>query len=267
MLWYSRGTLPGYAETILPMVEAAMVVSLGDAYNVGGLDGRCEQRPSGYLLGPRQVAIRNEPTGACWTVGATLRPGAIPALFGVPSHAVRDAVLDLDTFWGGGLESLREQIAEQPDVDRALSVWERALRARCDPNADLRTGRARVALRLLTDGPRTSSVGGVADRIGMSRQHLARELHRVAGLAPGEVRRLARFEQLVGSIDTRRPVNWAQLAARAGYADQSHMVRDFRSLAGLVPSAYVARRSLVFGPLAPGADAAFVPEVPSVQDS
>ena len=267
MLWFSRGTLPGYAETILPMVEAAVVVSLGDPYDVRELGGHANHRPRGYLVGPRQVAIRNQPTGLCWTVGATLRPGAIPALFGVPSRAVRDAVLDLDTVWGHGLESLREQIAVQPAVDRALSVWERALRARCDPDADIRTRRARLALHLLMDEPPGSSVGGVADRVGLTRQHLARELNRIAGLSPGEVRRLARFEQFLGSIDTRHPVNWAQLAACAGYADQSHMVRDFKLLAGLGPSAYVARRTRVLGPLPPGADPAFVPEVPPVQDS
>jgi AraC-like DNA-binding protein len=266
MLWFSQGTLPGYAETILPMVEAAIVVSLGDAYHAGELGRRPQQRPSGYLVGPRLVAIRNQPTGTCWTVGATLRPGAVPALFGVPSRAVRDVVLDLDLVWGQGLGSLREQLAAQADADAALSVWERALLARCGPDADLRTRRARLALHMLTAEPRAASVGGVSDRVGVTRQHLARELHRVAGLSPGEVRRLARFEQLVGSIDTRRPVNWAELATRAGYADQPHMVRDFKSLAGLAPSAYVTRRSTVFGPLAAGTDAAFVPEVPSVQD-
>lgn len=267
MLWFSRAVLPGYAESILPMVEAAVVVSLGDPYRVGALGGRCERRPRGYLVGPRQVAVRNQPTGACWTVGATLRPGAVAALFGVPSDVVRDAVVDLDDVWGRGLGSLRDEMAVQPDVDGALGVWERALLSRCGAEADLRTRRARLALRLLTDDPRVRSVGGVADLLGVTRQHLGRELHRVAGLAPGEVRRLARFEQLVGSVDARRPLNWAALAARAGYADQSHMVRDFRSLAGLAPSAYVTRRNAVFGPLAPGANAAFVPEVPPVQDS
>lgn len=265
MLWFSYGTLPGYAETILPMVEAAIVVNLGDPYHVGELHRRCEPRPSGYLVGPRLTPIRNAATGRCWTVGATLRPGAVPALFGLPSHAVRDAVLDLDDVWRHGLESLREQIAMQPDVDAALAVWERALLARCDPDAGLRTRRARLAVGMLTDDPR-ASVGGVADRSGLTRQHLAREFHRVAGLSPSEVRRLARLGRFVGSIDTRQPVKWAELAAGAGYADQSHMVRDFSALAGLSPSAYVRRRDVVFGPLGPGANASFVPEVPSVQD-
>lgn len=265
MLWFARGTLPGYAETILPMLEAAVVVSLGDPYRVGAVDRPAVPRPDGYLVGPRMTAIENRPSGACWTVGATLRPGAVPALFGCPSHAVRDAVLDLDVIWGPGLAAVRDQIAAQRDVPRALRVWEGALLGRCRGDDGPRTQRARAVLRLLSEQPR-ESIGGVADRVGVTRQHLARELHRVVGLAPGEVRRLRRFERLVGSIDSRAPVRWAELAAGAGYADQAHMARDFRSLAGLVPTAYVGRRDQVFGPLAAGATPAFVPEVPTVQD-
>ena len=165
------------------MVEAAVVVALAIPTTSAS---SATHRPStrGYLVGPRQVAIRNQPTGLCWTVGATLRPGAIPALFGVPSHAVRDAVLDLDTVWGHGLESLREQIAVQPDVDRALTVWECALRARCDPDADIRTRRARS--RFTCYGQAARVVSRPLPPCGCDPPTSCRELNRIAGAPQGE---------------------------------------------------------------------------------
>ena len=44
----------------------------------------------------------------------------------------------------------------------------------------------------------------------------------------------------------RRPVDWAELAARAGYYDQAHFGHDFRTSTGLTPTRYldVRRRFL-----------------------
>ena len=35
-----------------------------------------------------------------------------------------------------------------------------------------------------------------------------------------------------------RPRDWAQMAAGAGYFDRSHLIREFRQLAGMAPGAY-----------------------------
>jgi AraC-like DNA-binding protein len=52
--------------------------------------------------------------------------------------------------------------------------------------------------------------------------------------------RLTRFAHVCGALE-RMPGRWADLAAQAGYADQAHLNREFRELAGTTPTDYIAR--------------------------
>ncbi|TIS77106.1 MAG: helix-turn-helix transcriptional regulator, partial [Mesorhizobium sp.] len=47
--------------------------------------------------------------------------------------------------------------------------------------------------------------------------------------------RIVRFNRAL-SLSKRQDDNWAGIAADCGYADQAHLVREFRQLAGETPS-------------------------------
>jgi AraC-like DNA-binding protein len=46
-----------------------------------------------------------------------------------------------------------------------------------------------------------------------------------------------RFRRVAGGLRERRPL--AELAYECGYADQPHLNRDFRELAGTTPTAFI----------------------------
>ncbi|MFG1873160.1 helix-turn-helix domain-containing protein [Micromonospora arborensis] len=47
-----------------------------------------------------------------------------------------------------------------------------------------------------------------------------------------------------GQFGATRAVDWAAVAARCGYYDQSHLIRDFHQFAGATPAALLAARSM-----------------------
>lgn len=80
-----------------------------------------------------------------------------------------------------------------------------------------------------------ASVDALARMTALSPRQLQRICARETGMPPRSYLRLLRFRAAVGSIQDPGG-GLADTAALSGYADQSHMTREFQSLAGLPPA-------------------------------
>ena len=81
----------------------------------------------------------------------------------------------------------------------------------------------------------------VAGEVGVHPAHLAREFRRTYGCSIGQAVRRLRVDAACRALSTSN-LSLASIAAAAGFADQSHFTRVFRSLTGITPLDY--RRSL-----------------------
>jgi AraC family transcriptional regulator len=119
------------------------------------------------------------------------------------------------------LASLRDFNASEP---RALPPWaHQAYDAVMDMAAD---SRLRIA--------------DLAAALGVHPVHLARVFRQAWGCSPGELLRWRRVEQASGLL-RGRALAMAEVAATAGFADQSHMNRAFRTQYGMTPASYRKR--------------------------
>jgi methylphosphotriester-DNA--protein-cysteine methyltransferase len=84
-------------------------------------------------------------------------------------------------------------------------------------------------------------IGRIAHEVGWSHRHLIAKFRPQVGLAPKTAARLIRYDGMWRRLQPRQPVDWGQLAADAGYADQAHLVRDFRRFTGTTPTDFLAR--------------------------
>jgi AraC-like DNA-binding protein len=92
-------------------------------------------------------------------------------------------------------------------------------------------------------------VSDLAAKIGWSRKHLAIRFREEFGLSPKRFARLLRFDRAVQLARASVSPDWAEIAARTGYADQAHFAREFRSFAGLTPGEFLNRQMLDGGTL------------------
>ena len=89
--------------------------------------------------------------------------------------------------------------------------------------------------------PTSIAVQRLADAAGVSRQHLTRVFQQAIGVSPKRYCRLARFQAGLVYAGAGPGVRWAEVATELGYADQSHMIAEFRAATGLAPAALHGR--------------------------
>jgi AraC-like DNA-binding protein len=262
-IWYARGRIDYARERIAPTGSTVGVVVLGDPIRLATGDGAAFVARDGFLLGPHDRPVVNEPLGETHCVGVVTTPVGCGAVFGVAAADVRGRVVDLLSAWPAAAD-LRRTLSRGRSAQEALDAYQSVLTPGAPSLAERRCAAAVAGLE--SDPMR--SIAGLAAELGVSHGHLDREFTAVVGLSPRVLSRILRLRALLAAIDVYGPVDWTGLAAAHGWFDQSHFIRDFRRHTGVTPSRYVAAQRAAFPPelVEPG----FVPEVDvdvkSVQD-
>jgi transcriptional regulator GlxA family with amidase domain len=84
-------------------------------------------------------------------------------------------------------------------------------------------------------------VDQLADLAGTSVRSLQRLFATYVGVSPKAVLARYRLQDAAAAIDDGEVEDLAGLAASLGWFDQAHFSRDFRSVVGVTPSAYLQR--------------------------
>lgn len=216
----------------LPSTSLTLVLPMGEALDVGWADGRARAARwatvSGLHAGPAAIHHDGHQRG----IQLGLTTAGARALLGLPAAALAGEMLDGSDL-PSDLRTLPERLhgldpaAGVPVVLRALSV---SLTRHGDARPRAEVGRA---LAGLTRGRRIASV---AADVGYSRRRLTTLVREETGLAPKQYQRVARFESSRALLG-RRPL--AEVAAICGYADQSHLARDWADLGGCSPTTWL----------------------------
>jgi AraC-like DNA-binding protein len=167
-------------------------------------------------------------------VAIRFRPGGLAAFTPLPLHELVDQAVDLDRLFGPAVAEWEECLFTAPSVAHAGALFSRMLHARFED----RPNRAAVhaAMQRIDAAGGNISIRALAAGFGWSQKHLERLFAQQVGLTPKHYARIARFQRLSRYAARAHPErSLGLLAADFGYYDQSHLVRDVTSLAGVGP--------------------------------
>ncbi|UCM91831.1 helix-turn-helix transcriptional regulator [Streptomyces marincola] len=179
-----------------------------------------------------------------WTVtdgqrctGLRLAPGAGPLVLGVPADQLTDRRVPLGALWGDArARELAERLAAAPRPGEALEALAEERLLRAGPPAG--EGAWRRAVVEATGAGR--GVAETAWRLGLSERQLRRRSRAAFGYGPKTLARVLRMQRALALAREGTPL--VATAALAGYADQAHLAREVRELAGVPISALLAGR-------------------------
>ncbi|GAB95043.1 putative AraC family transcriptional regulator [Kineosphaera limosa NBRC 100340] len=192
-------------------------------------------------------------------VQIALDPLAARALFGVPAGQISASMTQAfdPGAWGG---RLWQRVGETPTWEGRFDAITEAFEGRL-ARADRAVGVARGgprreiagAWRLLTARRGAISMDTLAAHAALSPRQFRDAFRAEFGVGPKAAARLLRFEhattRLAAAVRARRTPSLAGVAADCGYADQSHLSREFRGFLGVPPSVWLEqeRRNIQVG--------------------
>jgi len=144
--------------------------------------------------------------------------GTGPGVLGLPADEVVDRQVPLEALWPAA--EVRA-LAEADDPLDALTAA--AARRWQEPD--------RVVVELAGAARGGRPVTGIAERCGLSPRQLQRKSNTAFGYAPKTLVRIFRMQRAVRLARAGSP--FAAVSAEAGYADQAHLAREVRALAGV----------------------------------
>jgi AraC-like DNA-binding protein len=241
----SAATIAGmYREQAPPADLAPLVACVWTSVAKGGKilpDGCVDVVWDGEALrvaGPATIALDAPPPGVP-VFGVRFRLGTAGAALGLPAEELADVSVPVSEVWRDG-EALSEAAASG-----GLPGLIDALRARLHAAETDPLTRA-AALSLAVPGARVAEIGA---ELGISERQLRRRFADHVGYGPKTLARILRFQRFLALAGDRAPgaagMRWAArpelawLAYEAGYADQAHLTRECRRLAGRTPAELV----------------------------
>jgi AraC-like DNA-binding protein len=237
-LYYLAGTPPYPRFTLPPMPSALVIINLGAPFRVTH-PGGSEDFADGCVWATPTCRTTFEYPRNTRSVGVHLKPWGLVPLTGVPA-APLGLPVPVEAVWGAFAKELADRLDSAATPGAMFDVLEAALLARLRPVPGL--GLVHDTSSRINRSAGRLSIASLTEAAGVSSTHLAARFKHLVGITPKRLARTYRFAEVVRSIDPACEVDWAEVAHRAGYYDQSHLTHELQRFTGLTPTAYLDLR-------------------------
>jgi AraC-like DNA-binding protein len=182
------------------------------------------------------VKIEAVPPGTT-VVGLKFRPGSALTWLRIPASEIVDARAPLECFWGADARLATERIGSANNPDDVARQFELSLKHWLPKVAPAEEVPGTIFHTVSSRRDYSIPVSRqLSDSLGLSERTLRRRCYEAFGYGPKTLDRILRFQRFLGLARERGVGGTSDLAADAGYSDQSHLTREARDLAGLTPS-------------------------------
>lgn len=191
------------------------------------------RKPTSLVVGPQLTRVNLQLGTNHRMLCVAFHPGGLYRFLGVPMEGMCDQDFDSVDIIGSQTREINEQLMESEDPFTAKNILERFMIARLNRVKTLLP--ADLALKELIQSGGNMPVEKLASLACLSTRQLERVCKERLGLSPKLFARLTRFSNAYRMREMQPSVSWTHIAHAAGYFDQMHLIRDFKTFAGVTP--------------------------------
>jgi len=221
--------LPG--EWSIPLVAKAMPSIV---YQCTGAGAKL------LLYGQNVAPIVVRASGQLMMIAWFLRPHRLAPLFGLRAEEVTHCCVPLDDWPQVRETGLVERLGAAESLSSRLRLMEEFAAGLC---AAARDGNrvAGYAVQAILRGAGRMPLRSLQEELRVTERGLQRLFAEHIGVSPKIYSRICKFQPAFRQLSAGNFSRLSDIAYDNGYADQSHLIREFREFTGLTPGGYLER--------------------------
>ena len=231
--WFLRGEFPASeTQTVVADGRVEIILHLAESFSIAGADGGLTKQDDALISGQITAPVRLHGNGTGDVIGIRFRTAAATTIIRARLADLTNRVESLSTIDRHLERELLAAARKHARPAARAAALSRVLLQYVRRAPDRMVGGAAQAL---DSGARIDLIAGA---LGTTRRTLERRVIAGTGLPASTLRRVIRFRRVFRLLDGAPRGTWAEVATQSGFADQSHMIRDFRQFAGCSPSEF-----------------------------
>ncbi len=198
-----------------------------------------------HLILPNASTLTLDHSKPFIIIGIKFHVGALYGLKGFDKLPLINQILTQDDGlpldWFQNSTSLFESRTDQKEViyqklDSLLIKW--IEQSQDDKHSQL----VKKALTLFNQ----TDISQMGEKLHCAQRTIERSFKRVTGLSLKQYANMVNFEELLDYLhqQTNTPINWVDVAAKYGFSDQPHLIRQLKNTIGRTPGNYIKQRDL-----------------------
>ncbi|WP_020641934.1 AraC family transcriptional regulator [Amycolatopsis balhimycina] len=218
--WDLRGK-PPHEQRVLPNLAVNVTFFLG----------------ASGVYGPGRDVFSYRLEGRVQGLGVRFRPGCFRAFLGRPVRDIADRAVPLTDVFGPAALQAAESVCTAAGDAQMVSSIDNLLSANpvtLSPAAR----QAAEAVESIARDPGITRVAQLCADTGLTTRSVQRLFAEHVGCPPKWAIRIYRLNDAAQQLASEGRADYAGLAVRLGYSDQSHFIRDFRTVTGQSPAEY-----------------------------
>jgi len=256
-LWVLQGefvSLDASPDRILPDGSAEIVIHRAAPMIAHGLNVEPRTQSTVMIVGQLSRHILLQPTGDVDIVGVRFTPNGLYKLLGIPASELTDRSIEVTQYRAA---FARDLIAAAHAPGDCIARLQHVLLNRLPRKGESRDFVFAAIDRILKSNG-ALPIGDLCRELAISGRQLERRFDREVGLRPKQFARVIRFSSVARHAHLAGATSGARLAHAFGFADQAHLIREFRHFAGICPSEHFKADPGLAAVFSTGRDVAFI---------